>query len=468
MLRGHIDTITCERVEGWAADEADPDRAVDISVYVDGRKVAQATCDRPRRDLEQTGQYGAGDHGFRYEFAEPLPAGTITRVAVVFCENGCPLARGEWVLYADGRSDVVAPDVPRGDEPLMMPAPRDPRALFELLSWYSERHGLFGLLGRLDFDDRQPHHVHYGVFGSYPDRAMSLPTGSPYYPHDHLCELLVGDDFQADLLPRFVNAYADKRRLIFVHIPKCAGTDLTNKLKSRYPWMNYNIMHPLWTAKDAMLQRLSRLAVELRFARSVYICGHAELNYYLDRHMIRPGDQVFTVIRKPADIVVSQVNYVLTRFSQDIERGQVGPDTAQWLSAIGLDALPEGMSDDFVATIAPLLLKNPHIVTPNTLCRWLGGGKSDARTALDAMVRSDIEVVDVERYQAWLASRWNIVSRSRDNASVSYISLDALSVDQRDYIEQITQEDLKVHRAVVDALAKTGKNSVFAHELDAP
>jgi hypothetical protein len=276
----------------------------------------------------------------------------------------------------------------------------------------------------------------------------------------------MGDAFQADLLPRFAHAFADKQRLIFVHIPKCAGTDLTNKLKSRYPWIDYNIMAPTWTSKDAMLLRLSRLALELRFAAGLYICGHAELPYYLDRDMIRPGDQVFTVIRKPADIVISQVNYVLTRFSLDIERGELGPDTADWLSLIGRDALPEAMSNDFVDTVVPLLLMHPQIVTPNTLCHWLGGAKSDARGAFDAMARSDIEVVDVAHYEAWLAARWNIDSHSRDNASVSYISLDGLSPGQRDHIDQITQEDMKLYSAVVDALARTGKASVFARELD--
>jgi hypothetical protein len=466
MFRGHVDTITHRKVEGWAANDAEPDRAIHASIYVDGRKVAQIICDRLRHDLEKMGLFGGGHHGFQYQFAEPLPDGRPTRVAVLFSETGRRLDRGEWILNWDGSAEVLAPDTLRDDEPAMMPAPRDPRSLFELLLWYTEGHRIFGMLGRLEFADPRPHHVHYSVFGRYPDRSKSLPSDNPYYPHDHLCELLMGDDFQANLVPRFADAYADKRRLIFVHVPKCAGTDLSNKLKSRYPWMDYNIMDPLWTTKDAMLLRLSRLALQLRFADSLYICGHAVLNYYLDHHMIRPDDQVFTVVRQPADIAISQLNYVLTRFSLDIERGEVGPDTAEWLSLIGHDGLPAEMSDDFVRTVVPLLLENPHIVTPNTLCRWLGGNGSDAQAAFNAMIRSDIEVVDVEHYQAWLEARWNIVSHSRDNASVSFVTLDELSHQQQDYIEQITQDDLKLHRVVVDALAKTGKSSIFAHELD--
>ncbi len=96
------------------------------------------------------------------------------------------------MLNPDGGTAVVAPDTVHADEPVMMPAPRDPRSLFELLYWYGERHGLFGLLGRLQFDDPQPQHVHYSALGRYPDRATSLASGPPYYPHDHLCELLMG------------------------------------------------------------------------------------------------------------------------------------------------------------------------------------------------------------------------------------------------------------------------------------
>ena len=72
--------------------------------------------------------------------------------------------------------------------------------------------------------------------------------------------------FQSDLLPRLAEAYADKRRLIFVHIPKCAGADMSNKLKARYPWLDHNVMDHKWTTKHDMLRHLSRLAVKLRFA----------------------------------------------------------------------------------------------------------------------------------------------------------------------------------------------------------
>ena len=222
----------------------------------------------------------------------------------------------------------------------MMPAPRDARALFELLLWYDERAGLYPLLSRLDVAGQRPQQAHYSVLGTYPDRSAPM-RNTRYYPRDHLNELLLGDEFQAGLLSRFAEAYSDKRRLIFVHVPKCAGTDLSNKLKTRYPWVDYNIMDTDWTTKRAMLRHLSRLAVQLRFADCLYLCGHGGLDFYMDHHLIRPIDEIFTVVRNPLEIMVSQINYVLTRFSQDATKGEVGPDTREWLGLIGRDSLPE-------------------------------------------------------------------------------------------------------------------------------
>ena len=329
----------------------------------------------------------------------------------------------------------------------------------------TKRTGLYPLLSRLDVAGQRPQDVHYSVLGAYPDRSAAPVRQDRYYPRDHLNELLLGDEFQAGLLSRFAEAYSDKRRLIFVHVPKCAGTDLSNKLKTRFPWVDYNIMDTDWTTKRAMLRHLSRLAVQLRFADCLYLCGHGGLDYYMDHHLIRPIDEIFTIVRNPLEILVSQINYVLTRFSQDAKKGEAGPDTLEWLGLIGLESLPETISEDFVRHAAEVIIGNPSIVTPNSLCFWLAGRGADAGAAMTALINSDIELTDTPHYKDWLARRWNIVSDSRDNASVKFLTLDTLSGEQQDYLREISQEDMKLHRAIENALAATGKASVFGHEL---
>jgi hypothetical protein len=462
MFHGHVDNVSRQQIEGWAADDAAPEQPIDISILVNGRRVAKVLCDQPREDLRRTKQYGSGNHGFLFQFPEPLSEGTEARVTVLFSETASPLVRGDWLVGDEGAKGVDTAAALPDDEPVMMAAPRNTRTLFELLLWYDERAGLYPLLSRLDMAGQRQQAVHFSVLGTYPDRSVVPMRRDRYYPHDHLNELLLGDEFQAGLLSRFAEAYSDKRRLIFVHVPKCAGTDLSNKLKTRYPWVDYNIMDTDWTTKRAMLRHLSRLAVQLRFADCLFLCGHGGLDYYMDRHLIRPGDEIFTIVRDPLEILVSQINYVLTRFSQDARKGEAGPDTLEWLGLIGLESLPETISEDFARHAAAIIIGNPSIVTPNSLA---SGWRAVA--ALTALINSDIELTDTAHYKDWLARRWNIVSDSRDNASVKFLTLDTLSGEQQAYLHEISQEDMKLHRVIENALTATGRASVFGRELRA-
>jgi hypothetical protein len=465
MFHGHIDSISPLSIDGWAADAANPDESVDVSIHINMRFAVRITCDRPRSDLKRSGQYGSGRHGFFYEFPEPLPQDETTRVTAVFSATGAALGRGDWALDVNGPT-ALAPAVPPADnEPALLPAPADPRALFELLGWYDQHAGLYPLLSRLDLGDAsRPQHIQYGVLGSWPDRSIPLPQGR-YYPRDHLNELLLGDAFQNGLVPRFAAAYADKRRVIFVHIPKCAGTDLSNKLKTRFPWLDYNVMDADWTSKHAMFQHLSRLAVQLRFADRLFLCGHGSLVYYLDCNLIRPSDQLFTIVREPVEIMISQINYVLTRFLRDAEAGTVGADTAKWLALMGRDGLPDALSDDFVREAAGLILRIPEIVPPNPLCLWLGGYGADAATALQAIIASDIEITDMTRYNDWLTGRWGIISETRDNESTKFVNLETLPRKLSNYARTICEQDVKLYEAIACRLAQSGKLSIFGHEL---
>lgn len=465
MLHGHVDEVSRQRVQGWAADEKRPDETLDVSIFVDGRKVAQVECNRRREDLAQTGQYGNGHHGFMYRFAEPPPASNETRLSVRFSLTGAPLGRGDCILIEDSVHFMPQARPLADDEPVLMPCPRDPRALFELLYWHDERLGLSSMLSRLDLEDCEPRQLHYAVFGRLPERPLILPDGERYYPHDHLNELLLGDAFQAELLPLLLRTYPEKHRAIFLHIPKCAGTDLSNKLKTRYPWVDFNIMDADWTSKEAMLRHLSRLVTQLRFADSIYLCGHAMPNYYRRHGLVRPTDQVFTVVRHPFEVMMSQVNYVLTRFWIDGERGEIGPDVKDWLELIGIDELPSKLSEEFAQEAGMRVLRNTNIVKPNSLCYWLAGNDAGAHAAVDSLIAQDVEVTDTNHYKDWLAQRWKIHSRSRDNPSMRFFEVDKLPRIHRDYMRDISGEDLKLYLAVEKSIEQVGRPSVIGTEL---
>jgi len=94
-----------ERVYGWAFDEADPERQVSVSIFVDDHKVGQVVCDRPRRDLLESGRFGSVGHGFDFRFQPRLSERRAHRVTVRFLESGRTLERGD-AMVPEGSAPV--------------------------------------------------------------------------------------------------------------------------------------------------------------------------------------------------------------------------------------------------------------------------------------------------------------------------------------------------------------------------
>jgi hypothetical protein len=463
MLHGHLDEVSHQLVQGWAADHAKPDEVVDVSIFVDGHKIAQVACDQARKDLQLTKRYGEGRHGFVHRFETPLSENM--RVSVRFSQSGQSLGHGDCLL--NGKTvEFLQPTISIAeDEPILMPGPRNPRGVFELLYWYDEQLGLEPLLSRLNLDGYTPQQLFYSVFGKLSEATLTSCETGRYYPHDHLNELILSDAFQDKLVPLLLHAYEEKRRLIFLHIPKCAGTDLTNKMKQHYPWLNFNITDNGWTSKSAMLRHLSRLALQLRFAETIYLCGHAPPNYYLRHELVRPTDRVITIVRHPFEIMISQVNYVLTRFQIDAGRGITEPDTEEWLRLIGIETLPERLSEQFILDAAARVLRNTDMVKPNSLCHWLGGNQANAQKALASLMAQDVEVTDTRHYSDWLAEQWNIRSESRDNSSRQFIRMNTLSQKDLDYMSSIAVEDIKLYEIIREHIANADRPFVMGQEL---
>src|ERR1700735_4498254 len=134
MLQGHVDRITRQVITGWAADDSAPDERVAVSIFVNGRKLAQVACDPPRPYLRHMGLCGEARDGFRYEFAPALPVAEAAKIAVRFAESGISLGHGNALLPRGATEATVVPAPPQKQEQLIVPAPVDPRTLFRLFA----------------------------------------------------------------------------------------------------------------------------------------------------------------------------------------------------------------------------------------------------------------------------------------------------------------------------------------------
>jgi hypothetical protein len=337
-------------------------------------------------------------------------------------------------------------------------APRSQREVIRMLALYEEQTGLDGLLARFDFSAIAPWMLDRIVLGQ-PNREPRPPADTD--PAEHVKALLLSNPFRQFALRNLLDAFPEKPRVLFVHVPKCAGTDLTASLQERYFSIDGAVENPGWFTPERRLAYLRGVVLAAEFVDTLFVRGHVPLRYYVNQALIRPGDQVFTVLRDPVDVVISMVNYVLTRLRDD-PAGRT-PDTRQWLAQLGMQQMPANLTQADWIGFAGRVMREKRVVTDNILCNALGRG--DAASALEFMVASDIEITDISRYESWLAQRWGIPESRRANESVKFISRSSLGTEDMGFIESKVTEDRVLYDAVRRRLDATHAVSVRGRVL---
>lgn len=457
MLRGHVDTISPTIIAGWALDDSSPNEQIDVFVFVDGRRVALVSCNQPRDDLKALGFAGDVGHGFRYEFPSALVPNRPTRITVRFASNGRILGAGDAMLPPDTRN--VPPDLNARppDEYFALPAPTMPRHTLDLFALFDRRQGLYNLLSQIDFGNQTARQTDFAALGS-PIPTLEPNPWDALHPRDRLYDLLMSDEFWTNLMPTLLNAFPEKKRLLFVHIPKCAGSDLSYNLAFRYPSFPYGLASPLPAAPHIVFESLASVVRSLPFSDKIFVRGHVNLGDYEKHQLVRPCDHVFTILRDPIEIAISGVNYVLTRLRVDAEAGSFKADSQSWLQVLRLPGNPGHIAGLSPASLGRQILREKKIVMPNSMCLWLGGG-----TVSDVMTRlatHSVEVTTTQRYNAWLKQHWSINSSSRQNESTKFLTRDSLSSEDLDYLVDISSEDDQLYRMVGERLDALDQSSL--------
>lgn len=123
MIDGYIDNVSRDRVSGWAADAAEPGRALDVVVKVNGIERGSVRADRLRLDLQSLGTHGEGLHGFQFAFEPPLSDVEDHEVIVAAGDEQIVLCHGRALVQMDDILDngVRTPPVMYGPEPNQHP-----------------------------------------------------------------------------------------------------------------------------------------------------------------------------------------------------------------------------------------------------------------------------------------------------------------------------------------------------------
>jgi hypothetical protein len=85
---GTLDYADGRSVRGWVVDRAQPDAAVEVQLYVDGRFVAAGFADEPRPDVSAKGFAPDERHGFVFKLEPALYGEHEARVYAVHASGG--------------------------------------------------------------------------------------------------------------------------------------------------------------------------------------------------------------------------------------------------------------------------------------------------------------------------------------------------------------------------------------------
>lgn len=348
----------------------------------------------------------------------------------------------------------------------ILPAPATPRDMLRLFAFYEPEKGLQPLLNRLDLATMTARQVGTVVPGPA-DAAPAAGDGeedaeeADFNPRSALHQRLSGAEFQTCVREIVLNAFPEKRRTIFIHIPKCAGTDLIAGLRRSMPMLHLTLATPNITQKPDLFAAIREIVLGMAYADTIGISGHVPLRWYLERDLVRPDDDLFTVVREPRSMIYSYISFMLTRMKTFA--GVRRNDTTNWLKGIGMTEIEPSPSDAYLLDIGSRLLRAPTVTSRNIICNNLGRG--NAASALDNIVATNIEITETRRYSTWKERRFGLRSAKRLNESLPLYTPELAPADDRDFIEAMVQEDVHIYDRIMAAFESSEEISIRGQAL---
>ncbi len=339
-------------------------------------------------------------------------------------------------------------------------APSSLREAFELLALYDPAVGLDALLERVEFEDTALSYSYEYVLNRAPESVDALIAADGVHPRQRFKSALLSEEFQSKIIQLLLCAYPEKKRRVFLHIPECGGTNLTENLVHRYLPLARAIESEDWTPKPKMLEWIAGIVRVAAHHKEFFVYGHTFFGDYLRQTGTRIGDRIFTVIRDPLDLLLAQANHNAGLLRKD--PAATRPDTRQIMSALGIVKIPDPLSDDEIREFARQALRNAQIAQPNRICVYLGEGKAEA--ALNNLIIHDVEITDLHRCADWLRERFEIDGGSGMSESPSILTRED-GLAELEYLQPRLAEDQIVFDCVRSALDSTEQSSVRGMQL---
>ncbi len=315
------------------------------------------------------------------------------------------------------------------------------------------------LFARVDWSGVSARQLVHAFLDRAPRAGWELAEPAGFSPADWALTLFQSPAFRDGLPGRILRHFPGKQRLLFVHIPKSAGTDFIAAMNRSFPAISNQLSDAGLVSDTQLARRLGNLARKTGDASRMFMSGHVKLDTYLDEGMFRFKDRLMAIVRDPDEICVSFANYVTSRFAACPDLS--AQDTQVWASLLGLTAADIAQIEPRALALG--IVTKPGLQTSNPICSLLGDGT--ASSVLANLQRADIEITSRARYGDWLRQVWNLKWDQRANSSRQLIGWADLAGWQQARIKAGNTEDRIVFEAVEACLNQSGAVSVSGLEV---
>ncbi len=396
-------------------------------------------------------------------------------------------------------SGVVRPDTKRL-VPTRRPMPARPRDLLELFAALGAEATLPSLFQATQIDDAEPRTLAYLALSRWPTEAELAGVRNPYEARAHLRALLGSAEFRAGIVRRICDAYPERPRMLFVRIPRCAGAHFLTMASHMHPIVPAGLGAATSDDTASFYRALGTYLGRFTLTKSIMLV-QPSLAWFTDvprapdfpvpaprrRHARAPdptpdhadaearaasgmawnlnppprrvGDRLFTILREPASLILSEVNATLDALLQPPEADT--PDIAAWRAR--LPANPATADQAGLKHIAREILR--QLPMRNPICHALADGTAAA--AFRAVRLQDVELADLSHYPDWTKYTWDVEPEPATNTSIPHLTLADLTPADREHLDSLIAEDLRFYAPVRTALDKLDgfKNAVRGRDL---
>jgi hypothetical protein len=356
------------------------------------------------------------------------------------------------------------------------PLPITQRELLELFAALGDQTSLSGFFESTDFSAAEPRIVTFIVLGRWPTAAEIDAIETPYNPRGHMRRLLLGREFRISLVHHVCQTFPERQRLLHVAMPRAATFHLHETLRPLHPIVPPDLT--LWDRPNEIgfLPALGSLLGRFTTTRTLLIAqtsiqpfmqpsppikpdsarAASGLAFLPSPPLRRPADRLFTILREPASMLVSQINARLAALQADPEGDD--PATATWRTR--LTPLPHRTSHAAWRQLGLKLLAE-NLLPANPICHALGDGTAEG--ALATCRHADIEITNQTLYPDFVKYTFNLQPEPPTNTSLPILTVADIPSD---ILADRLCEDLTFYERLSPAFSKLAAFKTFLRGRD--